>query len=177
MRRLLVLACVLLAVAGLGMSRQCNVSTHLHKGLNWVSLPCDCVHNRLPMVFKGVWDKVEAVYVYKGGQWTTYHASAPDWANSLCNVPRDRTGFVVKVSEDCDWSVVGLPRSENQRKTLLYRGANLIGVERAQPVWQALAGVPFRRVFTGDGVELELGDTMEPGKGYWVYVVRDCIWP
>jgi hypothetical protein len=163
----------------------------LHKGLNLISLPLCLTDNDIKEVFGPVEGSLRRVWSYgDDGQWQSYEPNAA--RNSLTRVDRSR-GFWVDMHADAELTLYA---SECPPFALsLRKGWNLVGYPslQARDIGDALASL-------GDALELAWGYdgrdaenpwrsyattaapwsnrllTMEPGRGYWLLVHRDCTW-
>ncbi len=179
--------CVVLVLAGLwgigGLKAQ-EVESYvlkLKKGKQFVSFPVVPSDRRIESIFGDILNKIVKIEYYdpEKGKWLCYIPSAPEEVNTLKEIPAG-AGFYIEVSNDTQVIIYGNPLKYEDYN--LVAGWNPVGVpEEVTP--QQLdknmqdAGLTIRFVLgydklyeevNGTKKEVQIGEKLSPGKGYWI---------
>jgi hypothetical protein len=155
---------------------------NLQQGWNLISLPLEPANSSIEQVLSTISGKYLAVYEYDSslGNYLVY---ATGFESSLKSL-RSGKGYWIYMEEASKLSITG---SEGPRTLSLKTGWNLIGIRgtRSVQIKDAIRGIEDRLNVIyqyGSGKysgydpagQMEF-QTLDPGKGYWVYVERDAI--
>ena len=164
----------------------------MESGWNLISIPVQLPDNTLDAAFQPIAGQYSSVWAYdaENSKWERYVVGGPDFLNSLETIEQGR-GYWVQMADSAILTVGGQRAVDEPIQLKL--GWNLVGYNSAtaqsledalssvagnySSVWtyDATTGEWKRHVVGGPGFLNNL-ETMEPGRGYWIDVVVDCIW-
>jgi hypothetical protein len=157
----------------------------LLKGWNLISLPIEPNNNGIDKVLSGIDGKFSAVHAYDG---TNYQSYVPGASGNTLPTMSAGTGYWIFMTEAATLEIKGKAASKT---TQLKKDWNLVGYNSTQSasVEQALKSIEgkYSAVYGFDTVQNRyIGyvpgstsnelTTLQPGKGYWIFVPSAETW-
>jgi hypothetical protein len=164
---------------------------HLEPGWNLASFPHVVNDTDITTVLGSINGEYNNVWRYNSSDpadcWKHYHSAIPPSGSDLYNL-NNSMGFWIYITDidGADLIIDGMEPAVPQN-ILLRKGWNLVGYPSITPLLRdaALNNLNFNDQITViryyDTAEDRIkpvgpGDTMEPGKGYWMYATQNCVW-
>ena len=163
----------------------------LSQGWQMISLPFQPEDTALGVVLSTIAGNYNSVWAYdsEAGGWLRYHTSGADFLNTLTDMTAGR-GYWIDVISAATLSIKGTTPSPT---IPLKSGWNLVGYNSLIPqntttaissvagkydsVWTYNSTTHTWLRHTQGGPDfLNNLNTMEPGRGYWIYALEDTIW-
>ncbi|UCE74160.1 MAG: hypothetical protein JSV56_00265 [Methanomassiliicoccales archaeon] len=168
-----------------------NQPIHLTKGWNLVSFPYIESETGLDYILNSINSKYDRVQTYNSSDplrdWKHYLLSKPPSMNTLTDLDH-KTGFWIHITDinGADLILYGdTPSSPTQIS--LRKGWNLVGYPSTTKRTRddalnnlvfdnEIDAVQYHNNITKTILDLDEGDYMEPGNGYWLHATEDCNW-
>jgi beta-glucanase (GH16 family) len=163
-----------------------SFSLALQKGWNLVSVPVKLHKPNIQDAFQSIKGRFDSVYTYDTDK-TQYRAYTPTSKENDLTLIEPGKGYWIEMKESATLTISGRSASTTSR---LIPGWNLVGYsgQKSRSVESATASIKskllavylyvsssnsYRGYEPGSGGDLT---TMDPGKGYWIYVTDDVEW-
>ncbi len=155
----------------------------LEQGWNLINFPLDLFVQKADKVFGQLDDRLLAAWGFTQAQWSLYAPNIPSASFPL----ESAKGYWVEMAAPAKLVVYG--RASGTRQINLVAGWNLVGFPDKVPrmvseVWSSLQGQcqtirGYDSILGWQDYMPDLGlqslKIMEPGKGYWFYMKKDCV--
>jgi hypothetical protein len=167
------------------------VPIHLEEGWNLVSFPNIVTDTTLENVLNSISGDYDTVEFYNSSDtldsWKHYHSAKSPSLNDLDNLD-NKMGFWIHVTNPSGTDLmVGGDAPSSPQQVSLNAGWNLVGYPSATTRLRddalnnldfgvQIDAIQYYDTATGRIKDLGVGDSMEPGKGYWMYATQNCDW-